>query len=122
MNIAACGFTLSPGSDANPSRRKIRRRVADVRQASGTLLARLVRVLHFQTRLLRRAAEIAGDAPALAASLGVAEESLGIWMNGKAKMPDAVFLAAADLVLEDDIARAAHDRRHEPRTFGAVHR
>jgi len=77
-------------------------------------------MLHFQSRLLRRAAEIAGDACALAASLGVSEEALKIWMDGKAKMPDRVFLASADLVLEDDVARAAHDRRIEPRTFGAV--
>ena len=33
-------------------------------------------MLRFQTRLLRRAAQIAGDTPALAASLGVAEEAL----------------------------------------------
>jgi DNA-binding transcriptional regulator YdaS (Cro superfamily) len=77
-------------------------------------------MLHFQIRLLRRAAQIAGDAPALAASLGVTEEALKIWMEGKAKMPDGIFLATADLILEDDIARAARDRRIEPRTFGAV--
>jgi DNA-binding transcriptional regulator YdaS (Cro superfamily) len=77
-------------------------------------------MLNFQTRLLKRAAQIAGDTPALAASLGVTEEALRIWMEGKAKMPDSIFLATADLVLEDDIARAAHDRRVEPRTFGAV--
>jgi hypothetical protein len=41
-------------------------------------------------------------------------------MEGKAKMPDGIFLATADLILEDDIARAAHDRRIEPRTFAAV--
>ena len=66
-------------------------------------------MLRFQTRLLRRAAQIAGDEPALAASLGVAEEALKIWMEGKAKMPDSIFLATADLVLEDDIARASRD-------------
>jgi hypothetical protein len=77
-------------------------------------------MVSFQTRLLRRAAQIAGGSPALAASLGVTEEALRIWMEGKAKMPDSAFLATADLVLEDDIARAAHDRRLEPRTFGAV--
>ena len=77
-------------------------------------------MLHFQMRLLRRAAQIAGDEPALAALLGVAEEALNLWMNGKAKMPDGFFLATADLILEDDIARAAHDRRVEPRTFGSV--
>jgi hypothetical protein len=74
----------------------------------------------FQARLLRRAAQIAGGASALAGSLGVSEEALGLWMEGKARMPDRVFLAAADLVLEDDIARAAHDRRLGPRTFGTV--
>ena len=77
-------------------------------------------MLQFQARLLKRAAQIAGGASALAGSLGVTEEALGLWMEGKAKMPDRIFLATADLVLEDDIARAAHDRRIEPRTFGAV--
>ena len=48
-------------------------------------------MLRFQTRLLRRAAQIAGDTPALAASLGVTEEALNLWMEGKAKMPDGVF-------------------------------
>ena len=77
-------------------------------------------MLHLQIRLLRRAAQIAGDAPALAASLGVTEEALKLWMQGKAKMPDGVFLATADLVLEDDIGRAAQDRRVEPRSFASV--
>jgi hypothetical protein len=77
-------------------------------------------MLHFQIRLLRRASEIAGDPTALAASLGVGHEALKFWMDGKAKMPDRVFLATADLVLEDDIARAAHDRRTLPRTFAPV--
>jgi DNA-binding transcriptional regulator YdaS (Cro superfamily) len=77
-------------------------------------------MLHFQARLLRRAAEIAGDSSTLAASLGVAEEALKIWMDGKAQMPERVFLRAADLVLEDDVARAARDRRVAPRLFGAV--
>ena len=33
-------------------------------------------MLRFQTRLLRRAVQIAGDTPALAASLGVAEDAI----------------------------------------------
>jgi hypothetical protein len=36
-------------------------------------------------------------------------------MEGKARLPERVFLKAADIVLEDDIARAAQDRRAAPR-------
>ena len=73
-----------------------------------------------QSRLLMRAEAITGSGPALADALGVTEEALGLWRAGKARLPLDVFLAATDLVLEDDIARAAQDRRAEPRLFPAV--
>jgi hypothetical protein len=34
-----------------------------------------------------------------------------LWLTGRATPPEAVFLRVVDLVLEDDIARAAMDRR-----------
>ena len=34
---------------------------------------------------------------------------------GKARLPEQVFLKAAVMVLEDDIARASQDRRNQPR-------
>jgi DNA-binding transcriptional regulator YdaS (Cro superfamily) len=69
----------------------------------------------FQQRLLKRAVEIAGGMRPLCARLGVSDHALGLWLQGKVKIPERVFLAAADLVLEDDIARAAQDRRSQPR-------
>jgi len=72
-------------------------------------------MLAFQGRLLNRAAEISGGWRALSTRLGVGEHSLRLWMDGKARLPEQVFLKAADMVLEDDIARASQDRRNQPR-------
>jgi hypothetical protein len=69
----------------------------------------------FQGKLLSRAAEICGGWQALSTRLGVGEHSLRLWMDGKARLPEQVFLKAADMVLEDDIARASQDRRNQPR-------
>jgi len=73
-------------------------------------------MLAFQGRLIRRAIEIAGSPAALCRRLGVDEHALLFWMGGKARMPDSAFLACADLLLNDDIARAAQDRRGQPRS------
>jgi len=72
-------------------------------------------MLAFQGRMLKRAAEICGGHSMLCAQLGVSEFRLRQWLEGKSPLPDAVFLKAADIVLEDDIARAAQDRRNNPR-------
>ena len=72
-------------------------------------------MLHFQGKLLKRAAEICGGWDLLRAQLGVSQESMKLWSDGKARLPDRAFLRVADLVLEDDIARAAQDRRNQPR-------
>jgi hypothetical protein len=72
-------------------------------------------MLDFQGRLLRRALEICGDAVALRIRLGADEHSLRMWLDGKARLPERAFLKAADIVLEDDIARAEQDRRAAPR-------
>ena len=72
-------------------------------------------MLGFQGRMLKRAAEICGGHSCLCAQLGVSEFRLQSWLEGESLLPDPVFLKAADIVLEDDIARAAQDRRNNPR-------
>jgi hypothetical protein len=69
----------------------------------------------FQRQLLERAITIAGGATPLSVRLGVHEYALTVWLEDKATMPGRIFLALADLILEDDIARAAQDRRTRPR-------
>jgi hypothetical protein len=71
---------------------------------------------NFQGRMLKRAAEICGGDSVLCAKLGVSAFKLRAWIEGNSELPDNVFLIAADIVLEDDIARAAQDRRTNPRT------
>ena len=72
-------------------------------------------MLAFQSRLLRRAAEICGGYNALCVRLGINENRLRYWLDGSARLPEQVFLDVADIVLEDDIARADQDRRGSPR-------
>ena len=72
-------------------------------------------MLAFQGRMLKRAAEICGGYKALAERFGVSEFRLKAWVEARAALPSQVFLKAADIVLEDDIARAAQDRRINPR-------
>ena len=73
-------------------------------------------MLAFQGKLLKRAAEICGGYAVLSAQLGVSDFRLRQWVDGKAPLPATVFLKATDIVLQDDIARAAQDRRINPRT------
>jgi hypothetical protein len=58
---------------------------------------------------------IAGDRASLGDRLGVEGHVLGLWLAGRATIPQRVFLAVVDMVLQDDIARSAQDRRAEPR-------
>ena len=76
-------------------------------------------MLAFQGRMLKRAAEICGGYNALCVRLGVNAYWLRAWLDGRSRLPDDVFLKAADIVLEDDIARAAQDRRINPRILPA---
>lgn len=66
--------------------------------------------------VLRRAAEIAGGSESLRVRLDVEQHALELWLSGRATVPDWVFLQAVDLVVRDDIARAAQDRRSHPRS------
>lgn len=73
-------------------------------------------MLAFQARLLKRAIEICGGQNAFCAHVGATEHGVKLWLEGKARLPERVFLKAADIVLADDIARAAQDRRSGPRS------
>jgi hypothetical protein len=68
-------------------------------------------VLALQPVLLRRAAEIAGGYAQLCELLGVSDARLKLWLNGMIRLPDPIFMKAVDIVLQDDISRASHDRR-----------
>jgi hypothetical protein len=70
--------------------------------------------------VLRRAAEIAGGPVHLRSRLGVEQHALDLWLAGRATPPEAVFLAAVDVVLRDDLARATDDRRRNPRTVAGA--
>jgi hypothetical protein len=65
--------------------------------------------------VLRRAADIAGGSPALQQRLMVEPHALELWLSGRATVPEWVFLVAVDLVVRDDLVRAAQDRRATPR-------
>jgi DNA-binding transcriptional regulator YdaS (Cro superfamily) len=65
--------------------------------------------------VLRRAADIIGGSSALQQRLGVEQHALELWLSGRATVPEWVFILAVDLVVRDDIARAAQDRRAAPR-------
>src|SRR5688572_19462412 len=69
-----------------------------------------------QSKLIKRAIEIAGDANRLCRKLGVNEHARQLWVDGRATAPGPVFQALIDLILDDDLARAAQDRRSHPRT------
>lgn len=65
--------------------------------------------------VLRRATDIAGGSEALRERLDVEEHALELWLAGRATVPDWVFFLAVDIVVRDDMARAAQDRRAVPR-------
>ena len=65
--------------------------------------------------LLRRAAEIAGGRAALCEYLGVSDARFELWVAGRIRLPDPIFLVAVDLVLRDDVTRASTDRRRRVR-------
>ncbi len=72
-------------------------------------------MLDMQPRLLDRATEILGGEDALSERLGVPEAQVALWRSRQARLPDEVFLRIVDIVLRDDVERAADDRRKEPR-------
>jgi hypothetical protein len=72
-------------------------------------------VRELQPKLFKRAIEIAGDAETLCQRLRVEPHALQLWMEGRATTPGWAFHALIDLILDDDLARAAQDRRRSPR-------
>ncbi len=68
-----------------------------------------------QQKLLQRAVEIVGGKAELCRRLEIERHALEFWLAGRARPPEYVFLAAADLVLEDDVGRASRDRRKQLR-------
>ena len=78
-------------------------------------------MLELQGILLRRAAEITGGRVELCEFLGVSDARLELWLAGRVRLPDPIFLRAVDLVLRDDMARAATDRRRSPRDHAPGH-
>jgi hypothetical protein len=65
--------------------------------------------------LIERAASLLGGLDALAKHLGVPEHAVRLWSTARATAPQDVLVNLVDLILKDDIARAAQDRRSEPR-------
>jgi hypothetical protein len=66
--------------------------------------------------VLRRAADIAGGPAALRERLKVDDHALELWLSGRATVPEWVFFLTVDMVVRDDVERAAQDRRTAPRT------
>ena len=62
-------------------------------------------------RALQCAVSIAGGRKQLSLLLKVSERSLDLWLDSGGRIPPSVFFRAVDLIVEDDMARAAQDRR-----------
>jgi DNA-binding transcriptional regulator YdaS (Cro superfamily) len=69
-------------------------------------------------RALMRAVEILGGRSALCTRLGIGDHSMERWLQGRSRIPDGVFCQIVDVIMEDDIRRAAQDRRSQPRQEG----
>jgi hypothetical protein len=65
--------------------------------------------------VLRRAIEIKGGEEPLAKALGVGRVRVTLWKTGRLPIPEYIFMALVDVVLRDDVTRAAQDRRQLPR-------
>jgi len=78
------------------------------------------RVRTLQPKLLARAVEIAGSEGMLCTLLGVDPHRLRLWLSGRATTPADELHQVIDLILQDDIARAAQDRRGHPRMVGTL--
>jgi hypothetical protein len=74
---------------------------------------------HLQPKLIQRAVEIAGSEEKLCQRLRAEPHAFKLWLTGRASAPADVLHGVIDIILEDDVARAAQDRRHHPRAPGA---
>jgi hypothetical protein len=68
-----------------------------------------------QQKLLQRAVQIAGSEEKLCGRLGVQLHSLKLWLESRATARPEVLHELIDLILADDLARAAQNRRQQPR-------
>jgi hypothetical protein len=66
-------------------------------------------------RALQRAADLLGGKPALCERLHVGRYAMELWMRGDVRVPDVIFYQLVDMIIEDDLRRAAQDRRSRPR-------
>jgi hypothetical protein len=72
-------------------------------------------VRELQPKIFKRAVEIVGDTQTLCTKLHIDAHSLQLWMEARATAPGRILQAVIDLIVDDDLARAAQDRRHQPR-------
>ena len=73
-------------------------------------------MVELQPKLFRRALEIVGnDEATLCRKLCAEPHALKMWMRGQANAPAWVLQAVIDLIVQDGLARAAQDRRRQPR-------
>jgi len=75
----------------------------------------MAKTMQVRLETLRRAREITGSSTLLAARLAVSSRTADAWLSGRQPIPQDIFELAAEIVLVDDMARAAGDRRREPR-------
>lgn len=71
--------------------------------------------MHLRLRTLQRARAILGSSTLLGARLAVSTRSVDAWLSGVQPIPQDIFELATEIVLVDDLARAAGDRRRQPR-------
>ena len=75
--------------------------------------------MHVRLQTLQRARDILGTPTLLSARLAVSTNRVEQWLSGHQPIPQDIFEMATEIVLLDDMARAAGDRRREPR-FAAL--
>ena len=73
------------------------------------------------SRALARAAAILGGTEALRVHLGVSARQLALWMQGRVKPPDDVFLMAVDVLAERDLEEMRGERDLEEMRGDATH-
>jgi hypothetical protein len=65
-------------------------------------------------RTLRRAADLAGGEAGLARRLGVSDKEVHLWVRGLIDPPADVFLAAAEIVTQDELTALRETQPAEP--------
>lgn len=68
-----------------------------------------------QALALRRAQEIVGGIDMLEARLDISRSTLSLWMQGKARVPETVFLRVVDLISEAELAALRKPPKETPK-------